>query len=104
MSLVRVNKVYTDVCVGRDSVVGIATRNGLDGPGIESRWGARFSSPVPTGSETHPAYYTMGAGSFWGVQRPGCGIDHPPLSSAEVKERVGLYLYSPFGPSLPVLR
>jgi hypothetical protein len=24
--------------VGRDSVVGIATRYGLDGPGIESRW------------------------------------------------------------------
>ena len=25
--------------VGRDSSVGIATRYGLDGPGIESRWG-----------------------------------------------------------------
>ena len=25
--------------VGRDSAVGIATRYGLDGPGIESRWG-----------------------------------------------------------------
>jgi hypothetical protein len=24
---------------GRDSVVGIATSYGLDGPGIESRWG-----------------------------------------------------------------
>ena len=32
--------------VGRDSSVGIATRYGLDGPGIESRWGARFSAPV----------------------------------------------------------
>ena len=28
---------------GRDSVVGIATRYGLDGPGIESRWGRDFS-------------------------------------------------------------
>ena len=28
--------------VGRDSVVGIATRYGLDGPGIESRWGRDF--------------------------------------------------------------
>ena len=34
---------------GRDSSVGIATRYGLDGPGIESRWGARFSAPVQTG-------------------------------------------------------
>ena len=27
------------VCMGRDSSVGIAPRYGLDGPGIESRWG-----------------------------------------------------------------
>jgi len=32
--------------VGQDSSVGIATRNGLDGPEIESRWEARFSTPV----------------------------------------------------------
>ena len=37
--------------VGLDSVVGIATRYGLDGPGIESRWAARFSAPVQTGPE-----------------------------------------------------
>jgi hypothetical protein len=29
----------------RDSVVGIATRYGLDGPGIESRWGRDFPQP-----------------------------------------------------------
>ena len=28
--------------MGRDSSVGIATRYGLDGPGIESRWGEIF--------------------------------------------------------------
>ena len=28
--------------MGRDSSVGIATRYGLDGPGIESRWGRDF--------------------------------------------------------------
>jgi hypothetical protein len=28
---------------GRDSSVGIATGYGLDGPGIESRWGRDFS-------------------------------------------------------------
>jgi len=34
----------------------------------------------------------MGTGSFSGVKRPGRGVDHPPPSSAEVKERVALYL------------
>ena len=38
-----------------------------------------------------------------GVKRPGRGADHPPSSSVEVKERVELYLYSPSGPSWPVL-
>ena len=31
--------------VGRDSSVGIATCCGLDGPGIESRWGRVFQHP-----------------------------------------------------------
>ena len=31
--------------MGRDSSVGIATRYGLDGPGIESRWGRDFPHP-----------------------------------------------------------
>jgi hypothetical protein len=41
--------------------------------------------------------------SFPGVKQPGLGIDHPPPSSAEVKARVELYLYSLSGPSWPVL-
>jgi hypothetical protein len=41
--------------------------------------------------------------SFPGIKRPGCGLDHPPQSRAEVKERVELYLYSPSGPSWTVL-
>jgi hypothetical protein len=59
--------------------------------------GARFSAPIQTDSEAHPASYTISAGSFPGVKKPGRGGDHPPLSSANVKERVDLYLYSPFG-------
>jgi hypothetical protein len=43
----------------------------------------------------YPASFTMGTGSFPGVKRLGQGVDHPPPSSAEVKERVELYLYSP---------
>jgi len=89
--------------VGRDSSVGIATRYGLDGPGIESRWGERFSASVQTGPGSHPASYTMGTGSFPGVKRPGRGVDHPSPSSAEVKEGLELYIYSPSGPSWPFL-
>jgi len=32
--------------VGRDISVAIATRFGLDGPGIESRWGQDFPHPA----------------------------------------------------------
>ena len=81
----------------RDSSVGIVSRYGLDGPGIESRWGARFFAPVQTGPGAHPASYTMGIGSFSGVMRPERGVDHPPYSSAEFKARVELYPYSPQG-------
>jgi hypothetical protein len=104
-------QAYTSTCwnnvknfsVGRDSSVGIATRYGLDGPGIESRWGVRFSAIVLTGPGGHPASYTMGPVSFPWVKRPRSGVDHPPPSSAQVKERVELYLYSPSGPSWSVL-
>ena len=37
------------------------------------------------------------------VKRPGRGVNHPHLCSAEVKERVEPYLYSLCGPSWPVL-
>ena len=47
---------------GRDSSVGIVTRYGLDGPGIESRWGARFSSSVQIIPGAHVASCRMGAG------------------------------------------
>ena len=89
--------------MGRDSSVGIATRYGLDDAGIESRWEARLSATVQTGPGAHPASYTMGTGSFPGVKRPRRDVDHPPASSAEVKERVELYLYSFSGPSWLVL-
>ena len=65
--------------------------------------GARFSAPDQTGPGAHPASFTMGTGSFPRVKRPERGIDHPPTSSAEVEERVELYLSFPSGPSWPVL-
>ena len=88
---------------GRDSSVGVANRYGLDGPGIESRWRARFFVPVQTGPAAHPASYAMGTGSFPGVKRPGRGADHQLPSSAEVEGRLELNICSLSGPSWPVL-
>jgi hypothetical protein len=65
--------------------------------------GTRFSAPVQTGPGAYPASCTMGTGSLPGVKWPGRGVDHPPSSSSEVKERVELYIYSPSAPSWPVL-
>jgi len=87
----------------QDIVVDIETSYGLDGPGIDTPLGARISASVQTGSEAHSASYTICAGSFLGAKRPECGVDHPPTSSLEVKERVGLYFYSPSGPSCLLL-
>ena len=38
---------------GPDSSVGIATDYGLDGPGIESRWGEIFRLSRPAQGPTH---------------------------------------------------
>ena len=85
--------------MGGGSVVGITTGYGLDGPGIESRWGARFSAPVQTGPGAHPA---LGTESFPGV-KSGRGVTltpHPLLVPWSRKSRaipllplwaVGLY-------------
>jgi hypothetical protein len=71
------------------SSVGIATDYGLDGPMMESRWGARFSAPVQTGPGAHPASCTMGTESFPGVN---CGrgvllTTHPLLVPMSWKSR-----------------
>jgi hypothetical protein len=42
--------------------------------------------------------------SFTGIKRLGCGINHPPQYTAEVKEEVELYMYSPSGPPQPVMQ
>ena len=85
-------------CLWARVAVGIATRYGLDRILV----GMRFSAPMQTGPGTHPAFITMGSGSFPGVKQPGHGVDHPPPSSAKVKERIELYIFSPSGPLWPV--
>jgi hypothetical protein len=55
--------------------LGTATRYGMDGPGIESRWETNIFRARPG---AYPASYTIGTGSFPGVQQPRCDADHPP--------------------------
>jgi hypothetical protein len=87
-------KKYSNTC-GSGSSVGIANGYGLDGPGIESRWEARFSAPVQTGLGAHPASCTMGTGSSPGVESGrGVTLTPHPLLVPRSKNRVELYLYS----------
>ena len=71
--------------------------------GIESRWEATFSSPVQTGLGAPSLLQNEYRVSFPEVMRPVHGVNHAPPFSAEVKERVELYIYSSSVPSWPVL-
>jgi hypothetical protein len=100
--------VYEKRCylrlVGRDSSVSTAPPYGLDGPGTKSRWRRNFPNPSKLALRSNQPPIQQAASFFSpGVKRPGHGINHPPPSSVEVKERVELYLYSPSGPSWPLL-
>jgi len=53
---------YCRHIVGRDSSVVIATRYEVDGPGIETRWGARIPAPVQTVPGAHPVSCTIDTG------------------------------------------
>ena len=72
--------------VDRDTVIGIAARYGLDGPGIESQWGPRYSAPVQTCPLAQPASYTMGTGTFPCAKKPGRGVDHLPHLEPRLKK------------------
>ena len=73
---------------GRVGVVGIAIGYGLDGPGINSRCGARFSAPVQTRPGAHPASCTMSTGSFpWVKSGRGVTLTPHPHSSAVVMKK-----------------
>ena len=83
---------YTLFVVGRDSSVGIATRYGLGGPGMESQLRRVFSHP------SRPALKPILLPKQW---VPGLSEgkeagtwDRPPTpSNAEVKERGGTLLF-----------
>jgi hypothetical protein len=102
--LVHVVFVGTVFLCNQDSSVGIATLCGLNGPGIESWWWDEVFLNRPDRTWDAPSVLCNGHHVFFpgegeGVlKRPGRGINHPHTSIVEVKERLELYLYSPFGP------
>jgi hypothetical protein len=65
--------------VGRDMTVGIATRYGLEGPGIESRWVRDFPQP----SSFHYNGYRL---LSRGLKRPGHGVYHPLYLASRLKK------------------
>jgi len=94
---------FSEDVVGRTSAVGIATGYRLVGSVIKSRWGRDFPclsrpalGPIQPPVQREPFLFS-------GLKRLGRGIDHPSLSSAEVKERVELYNYCPFRSSWYIL-
>ena len=77
---------------GRDSWVGIAAVCNFHGPWPGTLWTTELARPSRPPWDPPSFLYSLYRISF-----RARGADHPPTSSAEVKERVELYLYSPLG-------
>jgi hypothetical protein len=81
--------------------VGIALGYGLDDRGSMVRFPAgdgNFFSTTASRTAmgpTQPPVQWVRGGLYLGIKRPGREADHSPPSSAEVKQCVELYLYSP---------
>jgi hypothetical protein len=79
------SSVHQGTALGRDSSVGIATRYGLDGPGVEPRWGGHFLHPSrPALGPIQPPVRWVPCLFLW-AKRPGRGVNRPPPSSAEAR-------------------
>ena len=95
---------YSGRRVGRKNAVSIATPFGLDGPGIESRWGGdenfRTCPDWPWGL---PNLLYNGYWGFPGGKTARAWRWQATPARTEVKERVELYIYSTSGPLWPVI-
>jgi hypothetical protein len=88
--------VGVSVSVGSSNVVCIVTGYGLDGSGIETRWGRclpHLYKPALAPTQPPDNGYRVFPG---GKERSGREADPSPPSSAVGHERVELYLYSPY--------
>lgn len=82
------------ISVGRDSAVGTVTGYGL----------VAVRRSNAGGEATSPALRLYRVpGHSQGVKRPERDVNHPPPSSADVTERIGLYRYAHSMPSRPVI-
>jgi hypothetical protein len=100
--IININTIYKN-CEGRDSSVSTETCYGLDGPGIECRCGRDFPHlSRPAVGPTQPPIQWVPS-LFPGGKAAGEWRWPSTPFSTEVIERVELYLYSPSGPSWPVL-
>ena len=88
--------------MGRGSSVGIAIRYGLEGPG-SNPGGDEILGTLPNRTWGPPSL--LHPVSLPEVKQLGLDFDHPSSSSAEVEERVELYIYIyfPSGSSWRVL-
>ena len=94
-SALRTGRLYppgnipgTHFCCGPESPVGIATGYGLDGPGIESRWGGEIFRTCPHRPCSPPSLLYSGYWVFAGV-KSGRGVTltpHPPSSAVVMNE------------------
>jgi hypothetical protein len=100
LSYLALTLLNFDKPVRRDSSVGKATHstNGVDVPGIESRWEKDF--PYPFKLALGPTQQEV-PGHFRGVKRPGRGVHYPPHLESRLKSRA--IPDSPSGLSWPVL-
>ena len=92
----QILKTRSTECVGRDSSVGIKTHYGPNGPGIESRWGEIFRTH-PDRTCGPPCLLYTGYPVIPEGQTVGLWLWPPTPTSAEVKERVDLYISCPLG-------
>ena len=87
----------TESAQGLGSSVGIVTRYEPEGPGIESRWWRDFSHPSTPALGLTQSPIRWVPGLFPRSKAAEAWRWPPTPSSAEVKERVKLYLYSTSG-------
>ena len=71
--------------VGRDSLVGIATRYGLDGMGIESRWGRDF--PHPSSRPWGPPSLLLNGYRVFPGSKAGGALTTYPHAAPRLKSR-----------------